>query len=376
MKVKFVLFLSLALLLACQNKAPKSVKKEVISTGNSIELTDAQLNNADIKLGKIECTTIPTRIKVNGKIEVPPQNMISISVPLGGYLKNTKLLPGMQIHKGEILAVMEDQQYIQLQEDFLIAKAQLSTIEEEYKRQKDLNQNKAASDKVFQNAQSSYLSQKIIIRSLSEKLKMIGINPNRLNENTLSSTIKIVSPINGFVSQVKVNIGKYVAPSDVMFELIDPTDIHLSLTLFEKDLKNISIGQKLYAYNNFDLEKKYLCQILVIGNDVTPERTIQIQCHFNSYEKNLIPGMYMNADIEVGYKNAYAIPTDAIVLYEGGYYVFTQIHKHLFEMNKITVQNTQNDLTQITFVDHQDLKNKTFVTQNAYTLLMKMKNKE
>jgi cobalt-zinc-cadmium efflux system membrane fusion protein len=84
----------------------------------------------------------------------------------------------------------------------------------------------------------------------------------------------------------------------------------------------------------------------------------------------------MNADIEVGNKTAYAIPSDAIVLYDGRNYVFTQNNKHVFEMHKVTIQNTQDDLTQITFEDNANLKDKTFVTQNAYTLLMKMKNKD
>jgi cobalt-zinc-cadmium efflux system membrane fusion protein len=65
---------------------------------------------------------------VNGKIDVPPQNMVSISVPLGGYLKSTKLLEGMHISKGEVIAIMEDQQYIQLQQDYLTAKAHFSSL--------------------------------------------------------------------------------------------------------------------------------------------------------------------------------------------------------------------------------------------------------
>jgi cobalt-zinc-cadmium efflux system membrane fusion protein len=34
---------------------------------------------------------ISSLLKLNGKIDVPPQNLVSISVPMGGYLKYTKL---------------------------------------------------------------------------------------------------------------------------------------------------------------------------------------------------------------------------------------------------------------------------------------------
>ncbi len=282
----------------------------------------------------------------------------------------------MHISKGEEIATMEDQQYIQLQQDFLMAKAHFTSIEAEYNRQKELNQSKASSDKVFQNAQTEYLSQKILIKSLEEKLKLIGINPDNLNENTISRSISITSPINGFVSQVKQNIGKYITPTDVLFELVNPEDIHLTLTIFEKDLYKVSIGQKIFAYNNTSPNKKYACEIILIGKDVTPERTIQVQCHFEEYDKSLIPGMYMNAEVEVATNNAFVIHNDGLVRFEGKEYVFTQTENNKYEMQEVTTANNEYGYTQIVFADSTGMRDKTFVIKGAYTLLMKMKNAE
>ncbi|GBL35479.1 hypothetical protein EMGBS15_10740 [Filimonas sp.] len=244
-------------------KAEKQAKE--MPAENKVELTDAQLKNTEIKTGKIEQRSISSLLKVNGKIEVPPQNMISVSVPMGGYLKSTKLLAGMHISKGEIIAIMEDQQYIQLQQDYLMAKAHFNSIEKEFIRQKELNQSKASSDKVYEHAQTEYMAQKVLIGALSEKLRLIGLNPARVNESSISRSINIYSPINGFVSQVKMNIGKYVTPTDVLFELVNPADIHLQLTVFEKDLDKITIGQRLVAYNNTTPDKKYNCEVILIG---------------------------------------------------------------------------------------------------------------
>lgn len=374
MKKYIILSIAFAIFTSCGNKQTKTEISEEKLNETTVELTDAQLKNSEIKTGKIEQRSISSLLKVNGKIEVPPQNMVSVSVPMGGYLKNTKLLAGMHISKGEVIATMEDQQYIQLQQDYLTAKAHFSSIETEYFRQKELNQSKASSDKVFQNAQTEYLSQKILIKSLSEKLHLIGVNPDNLNENTISKSISITSPIDGFVSQVKMNIGKYVTPTDVLFDLVNPSDIHLTLTIFEKDLNKIAIGQKIFAYNNTNPDKKYICEILLIGKDVTSERTIQVQCHFEQYDKNLIPGMYMNAEVEIATNNAFVIPNDGLVRFEGKQYVFTETQKQKYEMQKVATQNNENGFTQIIFADSTNIRNKTFVLKGAYTLLMKMKN--
>ena len=73
----------------------------------------------------------------------------------------------MHISKGEVIAVMEDPQYIQLQQDYLTAKAQFAYNESEYLRQKELNESKAASDKVFEQAKATYQTQNILIKSFS-----------------------------------------------------------------------------------------------------------------------------------------------------------------------------------------------------------------
>ncbi|MES2565555.1 MAG: efflux RND transporter periplasmic adaptor subunit [Bacteroidota bacterium] len=375
MKNYFIIALLLIGMAACNTK-PEETKTEQTIDETTVELTDAQLKNAKLETGKIQKRAISSLLKVNGRIDVPPQNMVSISAPLGGYLKTTKLLEGMHVNKGEVIATIEDQQYIQLQQDYLTAKAHLISIEKEYNRQKDLNESKASSDKVLENALAEYTSQKVLTKSLSEKLKLIGVNPDNLNENSISRSINIVSPINGFVSRVKMNVGKYANHTDVLFELVNPEDIHLALTVFEKDIHKLFIGQKIVAYNNGPEPKKYKCEIILIGQDISSERAVTVHCHFMEYDKILIPGMYMNAEVEVSTNNAFVVPDEGIVLFEGKQYVFVKLSDKKFEMQEVTTQNSENGFTQIIFPDHSDLQDKTFVTKNAYTLLMKMKNNE
>lgn len=127
----YILIVVMVLLVSCNSK--KVTEKETTLDSDVVSLSDAQLNNIELKVVKIERRSISSVIKLNGAIEVPPQNMISISVPLGGYLKMTKLLPGMHVRKGETIALIEDQQYIQLQQDYLTSKARLGFAQKNLK---------------------------------------------------------------------------------------------------------------------------------------------------------------------------------------------------------------------------------------------------
>lgn len=373
--IKTNLFLFTALLMMACGSNPPEESSDASANQNILSLTEAQFKSAKISLGKMELHDISSILKLNGKIDVPPQNMVSVSMPLGGFLKSTKLLPGMHVKKGEIIATMEDQQYIQLQQDYLVAKSKLLYADQELKRQKELNLSKAGSDKVLQQSEMDYSIQKIALSALSEKLKLININPENLSENNLSRSVNLYSSIDGFVSKVDVNIGKYVNPSDILFELINPEDIHLNLKVFEKDLEKLSVGQKLVAYNNNQPDKKYSCEIILVSRDLSPDRTADVHCHFENYDKTLLPGMYMNAEVDLKSLKVAAIQDEAIVSYEGKDFVFISNGALSFEFIEVTKGSSENNFTEISSVKGRDLTKENIVIKGAYSVLMQLKNK-
>ncbi|MBE9463264.1 efflux RND transporter periplasmic adaptor subunit [Dyadobacter subterraneus] len=373
--MKYLIFAAIVItVLSCSEKEEhQSPETEKPANENIASLNKEQIQNAGIKLSLPEKKQVSEILKLNGKIDVPPQNIVSISVPLGGYLKRTRLLPGTPVKKGEILAVMEDQQYIQLQQDYLTGKARLAFLESDYVRQKDLNKNKSSSDKIFQQAESDYFSQQVMMKSLYEKLRLAGINPDKLSKDNISRSVNIYSPINGYVSKVNVNIGKYVSPTEVLFELINPTDIHLALKVFEKDLDKIKKGQRLLAYTNNNPSKKYECEIILISKDLSIERTAEVHSHFEKYEPGLLPGMFMNADIELNRRTVLVLPDDAIVTFEEKQFVFIPKGKDNFEMKQVKTGTSENGFTEI--ITKENFDEQLCVVKGAYSLLMLLKNK-
>lgn len=374
MKTKIIIAVVSLLIISCNSKKNEPENTTTPVSEKTVTLTDMQLKSAAIVSESLQKRNISATINVNGVIDVPPQNLVSVSMPLGGYLKNTKLLPGMFVQKNEIIAVMEDQQYIQLQQEYLTTQSKLFFAEKEYERQRDLNQNKASSDKVFQMAEAEYKNLRITVNALAEKLRLIHINPKLLSEKTISKSVNIYSPINGFVSKVNVNIGKYVNPADILFELINPADIHLNLKVFEKDISGLYIGQKLVAYTNNQPDKKHPCEILLISKDISSEEhSAEVHCHFKQYDKTLLPGMYMNAVIELKREAVLTLPEDAIVTFEGKEYVYVQLNDHTFEMTTVKTGNSENGFTEI--LNNEILIDKKIAVKGAYTLLMQLKNK-
>lgn len=376
---KILIYISVAILvIACGKKSPDTGKNQPEETLNEtiVNVTAEQEKTAGIKLGKAENRSLSGIIRANGTIDVPPQNMVSVCAPLGGYLRSTRLLPGMPVNRGEVIASMEDPQYIQLQQDLLTAKAQLKMNEAEYNRQAELNKSKAGSDKAFQQAEAAYRSQKILIQALAEKLKLIGINPDLLTENNLSRAVPVLSPITGFVSKVNVNIGKYVNPTDVLFELVNPADIHLNIRIYEKDLNQIKTGQKVLAWTNTVTNVKYPCEIILIGQDIRNDKSVEVHCHFEKYDRSLIPGMYMNAEIQVSSGESLTLPESAVMGSGENRYCFVKKAEGTYALTPVKTGLSSNGFVAITIPGIPNPEQTLFVTEGAYSLWMKLKNKE
>lgn len=372
MKNLFLIILLSTFIISCGNKDKTELTTSEQLLEHEIVLSEAQYKNAEIASAKLAKKDISSLLKANGKIDVSPQSMISISVPMGGYVKNTKLLPGMLVKKGETLALIEDAQYVQIQQDYLTAKAQFLVIENEFIRQKELNQSKATSDKVFEQTKANYETQLVLIKALEEKLKLIGLNPQNLNAQNISNSIAIFSPIEGFVSSVNINVGKYVNPSDVLFELINPNDIYLSLSVFEKDIHQLAVGQTIFAFSNMQPDKKYVGQIYLIAPNLSNQGASEVLVRFEKYDKTLLPGMFMNAEIELAGNNVNALPEAAIVRYEGKQYVFIENNNYHYQMQEVEVGSTENGFTEV--ILPENVQQKTFVINGAYNLLMAIKN--
>ncbi len=361
-------------LTACSEskRSEEATREETPSDSMVVKLSEVQLKHAGIVIGNPSMDRVAAVLKLQGTIDVPPQSMMSVSFPLGGYLKSTKLLPGAHVSKGEVLGVLEDMQFIQLQQDYLSAKEKYIYADIEFTRQQELNASKASSDKVYQQARTEMHTQRVLMNAFARKLELIGINPQRLNAGNISKSVNILSPINGYVSKVNVNIGKYTSPTDVLFELVNPKDIHLSLDVFEQDVDKLSVGQQLSAYTNSHPEKKHRAEIILISKNLDKDRMTNVHCHFNNFDSSLLPGMFMNAEVDVNAANALTVPEDAVTRWQNQYFVFVETAKGTFKATRVKPGNGYNGRLQVEGPGISE--NTRLATKNSYTLLMKMKN--
>jgi membrane fusion protein, heavy metal efflux system len=363
------------LLFGCKSSKESEIKNATTSLKeNQISLTDAQAKNAKIETLSLSSTNMTSSLRVYGHSFFPPENMVTITSSYGGIIKSIRVIQGQFVTKGQTIATLEDPRFIDFQQDYLLTKSKLKLAQLDYDRQRDLNQAKANSDKVYQIAENEFRTNQILFKSLSEKLKLLGINPQNLSENNLTRSVTISSPATGFISNVFANAGKYISPSESIAEIINQSNPFLKLKIYEKDLLRVHIGMRLKAYSNSDTSIKYTCEIKSINPNVSEDGSTDVVCSFINLNKKMYQNMNLIAELALSQGQANSLPEDAIVDFEGKSYVFILLEKNKFQITEIMKGNSENGQTEI--LNPAEIQSKKIVSKGSYTLLMAMKNKE
>lgn len=352
---------------------------------SSVELTQAQYEQAKIELGTIKKRNIGSELRVNGVIDVPPQSNISINMPYGGFVKFTDMLPGTSVKKGQLLAVIENPDFIQFQQDYLEGLANQEYLKAEFERQQELYNEKVASGKAFQQAKSAYLANEARIKTMEARLRLIGFNPSKISSGSISVSVNIYSPVTGYVREVFTNIGKYIDPKDVIMNITNSEDLHVELTVYENDIPRIREGQRIRFSLANSSDQWREAEVFLIGSGVREDRSVTVHGHLKEIYDDLLPGMYVMAKVETNTNEVWAVPESALVRFGGKHYIFGYVNEHeenggkvhAFEMVEVTTGYSEDGYSQISLVDSSiELSSIKLVSVGAFTLLAKAKNTE
>jgi cobalt-zinc-cadmium efflux system membrane fusion protein len=357
-----VLLIAGTMLASCSGGSEKTGNKEKDTTKienkekeGGLELSLEQMKSVGIEIGPIEQKNLDAVVKANGQLAVPPQNKADVSILSGGIISNIEVLEGQQIHKGQVLATIKNQDMIKLEQDYLAAKNNFTYIQAEYNRQSQLKAAGAGTGKSFQSSEATYNAERSRLTAYESQLQQLGISPGKISNGHIVSQFPVTSPIRGTVGTITANIGAYVQPGTSIMEVVDNSKIHCDLTVFEKDLMAVKVGQKV-SFQLTNQDNQIITGVINGVNKSFENESKGVIVHAvinNKKHQNLIPGMYVTALISTGSKLTAAVPVDAVIRSEGKQYIFvTTTHdkdgKTMFTKTEVTTGVSELGYIQIT----------------------------
>jgi membrane fusion protein, heavy metal efflux system len=368
---------------------------------NVAELTEEQIKSIGIELGTIEEKQLTASVKVSGILKVPNQNKAGVNSLYSGVIKSLLMQPGNYVKKGQTIATIANPEFIQVQSDLLNVNSKMVLAELEVKRQKELNAGNAGALRNLQSAESELRSLRNLKSTLTQQIQLMGINPARLSNGKLISVLAVTSPISGVVSNVNVKMGGYVDVTTAVAEIVDNSQLHLDLFVYEKDLSKLKNNQIIHFIITNNPGKEYDAKIFSLGSSFEGEsKTVSVHAKVEGDKTGLIDGMNVTAVISLEKATVPAVPNDAIILVEGKDYIFVLMentaadeehketkdsvkhdakdeHAHGIKFERIPVAKGGTDIgfTEITLLKEIPANAK-IVTKGAFFVSAKMTNTE
>jgi len=335
-----------------------------------VQLSSDQLAQLTVTSESPQQLAINRTIQGTAKVEVNANERIQVTSPFGGFVVSSNVIPGQQVKVGQVLGVIENPDYIVLQQDYLLAKNEFELLQKNAKRQEELAASKATSEKNFEEVKSAEQSALIRMMGLKEKLNLLGIHADKLTANSISSKVNVVAKNNGIVSAVNSSVGSYIAADAVWMSYVGTENPIAKIIIFEKDLPYLSVGQPVLLTDLMNASTTISSTIQYIQPTVDMNGKIEVICSLTG--KSAFPGSVWNADITTPNSTGWIIPKEAVIQFEKQNYVFVDKGNGLFEMTPITLGYTNN--TQAELLSAEALKDSKIVVKGAYNIFMQLKN--
>ena len=295
MKTKIMILCAAIVAAACGNKS--EVVSEAAGEQTATERADSLANDsakADVDAVS-SATNVANSPTFNGLLMVSPDRQATVSLTMGGRIHSLSVMPGKAVARGQVIATLDNPDFIELQQTYLESAAQLDFLEKEYARQRSLG-NDAASQKRVEQSKAEYLAMKSKADAAATKLHALGISTKSLASNSIRPYLPILAPIGGYVTNLEANLGKYIDAGEAICDIINKEQPMLQLTVYEKDIKLMKVGKTILFRVNGMGKTSFPATISSVDQAVDKtDYSIKVYARVKDSNPTFRPGMYVRA---------------------------------------------------------------------------------
>lgn len=285
---------------------------------STVHLSELKFNALGIELDTLQKRSLSNTVRVNGQLEVPPQHEATVTSVLGANIVSIEVIEGDFVTQNQIVAYLSHPNLIQVQTEYVRSWRQMNYLEREYQRQKKLYDEEIGSGQQFQQTEAEYEATRAEVKGSEARLRQLNLNAEEVRSGTIYERIPVVSPIEGYVEDVGIQIGQYVDPQATLFEIINVEHIHADFMVYEKDVRQLKKGQQILFTVESGYDEELVASIYSIGKKFEQEpKAVHVHAEIDDPQEYLIPGMYIRGSIQTSSEKVWAIPEDAIVTEDG-----------------------------------------------------------
>lgn len=293
-----------------------------------------------------------------------PESQFIVAPKIAGKLEKILVDIGDEVKQGQLIAVLDDDEYVQQVDQ---AKAELdvarANIEEnrsalnlakrEFERSRALREKKIVSESELDAAEAQYKAslakQKVAVAQVAQKEAELKTARVRQDYTRIKASWE-----NGRESRVVgerfVDEGTMLAANAPIVSIIDIRNLKAVIHVIERDYPRVAAGQQAVVSTDAYPDRTFSGTIDRIAPLLKEEaRQARVEVEIPNAEKFLKPGMFVRVEIEFArHDNATVVPVNALIKRNGQWSIFLADTKDMkARLVPVKVGIMSNDMAEI-----------------------------
>jgi cobalt-zinc-cadmium efflux system membrane fusion protein len=319
--------LGILALAACHGKSDRR-RAGAAAPVTEVWLWPDQVTEARLVVEPLAPQPVGGLVVTSGRVTFDDLKVAHVMSPVTGRVVRIEAQPGQRVKKGDTLAIIESPDMGSAFSDLQKAHADFTSAEKEWKRQKELFDIHAGSQRDLEAAQGAYAKTRAELERAKRKAQLLS---NGRGGGSQDYTLR--APIAGEVVARNVNPGaevqgQYSGGSVELFTVGELDTVWVMADLFEMDLGRVKQGAacmvRVVAYP----KRTFVGVADWVSETLDPAtRTAKVRCKLDNPTHELKPEMYASAALAVDRQRALALPRSAILHLGDQTMVFVEVGK-------------------------------------------------
>ncbi len=342
--ILFILLIPVIIIAGCKKQTDNIVADPVSSSTQrqTITLSDEVLNNADFEFAEVKPAEISDLVSAFGEIKLNNDKVASIVSRVEGEMMEGLKQLGDQVEAGEIIARIESHSLASSIVRYLQTEQERQFSMDAYLREKELFSKKLTSSAEFHAAEQAYQRARIEHAAALQPLELLNFTEGQLhgylndpNEAQLT-ILEVVSPINGIVTRKSIITGQAVQADTELYMVADLSEVWIDFQAPLAAANGISAGDRVQISitGGAASSTATIKYVAPLANEIN--RTVEVRASMPNTERIWRPGSPVSVEFARERLEAeVAIPSEALLDFEGGFAVFVRRDANTFELRRV-----------------------------------------
>jgi Cu(I)/Ag(I) efflux system membrane fusion protein len=276
-------------------------------------ISDEDQKSMGIKKTEISSVSFRKTVKIQGKIDYDSANTSEVETNIKGVVESVVAEEGKYVKKGDLLVEINSPEIMAAQQDLIAA--------------------------TRPDASSGNESSAVAAETARKKLRQMGIRDDIISQiektGTYSKTVKIMSPVTGYIVKILVSKGSPITDGNKLIQIVDLNSVIFTGEVNDLDAPLIKQGEEAEILIDAYPDKIFKTKTEgIIPSGVIGKPSI-VKMRIANTDNGLKPGLQGTVEIKIDLGARLAVPMEAIIDKDGRKIAYVETGEGKFEARTI-----------------------------------------